>query len=82
MTGAFVDGCVSLTAIDAHARDSGVLIAKDATLSLSEYRGPAMLSLLEHEFEIAQLDNEALLEQIGNGTAKSIGSEDLARLGH
>ena len=64
--GAFADACVGLTAIEAYERDFGVAIASEATLSLSEYHGPAMLSLLEHEFEVSQLDNSAVLRLIAN----------------
>jgi len=69
LSGAFVDGCVGLTSIDAYERDFRVTLAREATVSVDKKRGDAMLSFLENEFEIAQLDNRGILELIGNGTA-------------
>ena len=60
--GAFVDGCVGLTADDAYERDLRVLLAGEAVESVDESRGAAMLGFLAHEFETTRLSTEAITE--------------------
>lgn len=63
LTGAFVDGCVGLTAIDAWERDFPVLIAQEAVVSTDEKQGNAMLHFLDVEFGIKALKHEEILDR-------------------
>jgi nicotinamidase-related amidase len=63
LTGAFVDGCVGLTAIDAWERDFQVMIAKEAVVSTDEGQGNAMLHFLNVEFGIKALTHKEILDK-------------------
>ena len=63
LAGAFVDGCVGLTAIDAHERDFPVRIAGDAVVSVDDSAGEAMLRFLNAEFDIPAVPTDALLDR-------------------
>lgn len=62
LTGAFIDGCVGLTAIDAHERDFSVVLARDAILGLRSPLADAVLELLREEFAIESLSNAEVEE--------------------
>jgi nicotinamidase-related amidase len=64
LAGAFVDGCVGLTAIDAWERDFQVTIAKDAVVSTEEEQGDAMLRFLNVEFGIEILTHREILNNL------------------
>jgi len=61
LSGAFVDGCVGLTAIDASERDFQVRIAADATISVDDGQGQAMLRFLDSEFGIPAVSTASLM---------------------
>jgi nicotinamidase-related amidase len=61
LAGAFVDGCVGLTAIDSHERDFRVRIARDAVVSVDDGQGEAMLRFLNAEFAIRTVPTDELL---------------------
>ena len=65
LAGAFVDGCVGLTAIDAWERDFKVQIAKEAVISTNDKQGEAMLQFLSAEFGIGLIEDEDILDQLG-----------------
>jgi nicotinamidase-related amidase len=64
LTGAFVDGCVGLTAIDAWERDFQVKIAKEAVISTNEEQGNAMFRFLNTEFEIKALNHQEIVTKL------------------
>jgi nicotinamidase-related amidase len=61
LAGAFIDGCVGLTAIDGYERDFLVRIAGDAVASVDDSQGTAMLRFLNAEFDIPTIPTHALL---------------------
>ena len=61
LAGAFIDGCVGLTAIDGYERDFPVRIAGDAVASVDDSQGAAMLRFLNAEFDIPTIPTHALL---------------------
>ena len=66
LSGAFVDGCVGLTAIDASERDFQVRIAAEATVSVDAGQGQAMLRFLDSEFGIPGVPTASLLAGFGS----------------
>jgi nicotinamidase-related amidase len=62
LAGAFVDGCIGLTAIDGYERDFPVRIAADAVVSVDDTQGKAILQFLKAEFDIPAVPTAALLD--------------------
>ncbi|HXP74304.1 MAG TPA: isochorismatase family cysteine hydrolase [Stellaceae bacterium] len=66
LSGAFIDGCVGLTAIDASERDFQVRIAGDAVISVDDSQGEAMLRFLNSEFDVPAVRTGSLLAEFRN----------------
>jgi nicotinamidase-related amidase len=64
LAGAFVDGCVGLTAIDAWERDFKVTIASEAVVSTNEEQGNGMFHFLSVEFGIEALKHEDIMNKL------------------
>jgi len=64
IAGAFTDGCVGLTAIDAHERDFRVFLAKDAILNVKESVANTILDFLSDEFRIEAMSNRDIVKLI------------------
>ena len=75
LTGAFIDGCVGLTAIDAHERDFSVVLARDAILGLRNSLADAMLELLRDEFEIKSLSDAKVEELVAERCSSNCSME-------
>jgi nicotinamidase-related amidase len=71
LCGAFIDGCVGLTAIDASERDFQVRIAGDAAISVDDNQGKAMLRFLDSEFGIPTVRSDSLFAEFAAGQVKS-----------
>jgi nicotinamidase-related amidase len=70
LAGAFLDGCVGLTAIDAWERDFKVQIAKEAVVSTDDTRGDSMLHFLKDEFNIVPIEHKHIEIELAAHSAK------------